>query len=295
MSALIECVPNFSEGRDATVIAALRAAVATAPGVALLDQTSDVDHHRTVLTFAGSPEAVLEAAVRVAGVAVERIDLRRHDGGVHPRIGALDVCPLVPVRGVTLDQCTELAHWLGNRLWLEHDLPVYFYEAAALEEARRKLENVRRKAGSPEFTPDLGGPAHHPSAGATVVGARKFLIAYNVNLSTGNLGVARKIAGLVRESGGGLQAVKALGLPLASSGLVQVSMNLVDFEVTPVEQVFLAVQEAAAELGVEVAESELIGLAPAAALDEALARRIKLRNWSPAMILENRLATLHLD
>lgn len=294
MSALIECVPNFSEGRDASVIAALRATVESTAGVALLDQTSDIDHHRTVLTFAGSPEAVLEAAVRVAGVAVERIDLRRHAGGVHPRIGALDVCPLVPVRGVTLDQCTELAHWLGNRLWLEHDVPVYFYEAAALEESRRKLEDVRRQAGR-EFTPDLGGPAHHPSAGATVVGARKFLIAYNINLATANLAVARQIAGRIRESGGGLRAVKALGLPLASSGLVQVSMNLVDFEVTPVEQVFQAVQEAAAALGVEVAESELIGLAPAAALDEALARRIKLRNWSPAMILENRLATLHLE
>ena len=294
MSALIECVPNFSEGRNPAVIAALRAAVATAPGVALLDQTSDVDHHRTVLTFAGSPEAVLEAAVRVAGVAVETIDLRQHAGGVHPRIGALDVCPLVPVRDVTLDRCAELAHWLGNRLWLEHDVPVYFYEAAALEEARRKLEDVRRQAGR-EFTPDLGGPLHHPSAGATVVGARKFLIAYNINLASGNLAAARQIAARIRESGGGLRAVKALGLPLTSSGLTQVSMNLVDFEVTPMEQVFQAVEKAAAELGVAVAESELIGLAPAAALNESLARRIKLRDWSPAMILENRLATLHLD
>ena len=294
MTPLIECVPNFSEGRDERVLAALRAAVDETPGVGLLDQTSDVDHHRSVLTFAGRAEAVVEAAVRLAGVAAANIDLRRHTG-VHPRIGAMDVCPLVPLRGVTLEQCAELAHWLGGRIWLEHDVPVYFYEAAALEEGRRKLEDVRRGAVRGELAPDLGGPAFHPSAGAAVVGARKFLIAFNINLESSDVTVAREIAKTIRESSGGLPAVKALGLHLEQEDLAQVSMNLVDFEVTPVERVYQVVEQLAGSLGVGIQESELIGLAPAAALDEDLAERIKLRDWSPAMILENRIATLHLD
>jgi glutamate formiminotransferase len=282
---LVECVPNFSEGRDPVVIAALADAV----GAPLLDQTSDQDHHRTVLTFAGSPEFVMDAAVRLAGVAAQRIDLRTH-AGVHPRIGAMDVCPLVPVQGVTLEQCAALAHWVGNRIWLEHGIPVYFYEAAALREDCRKLEDVRRMG----LPPDLGGPTLHPSAGAVVVGARKFLIAYNVNLATADLGIARGIARTIRESRGGLPKVKALGLPLETAGLVQVSMNLVDYEVTSIVQVYEAVERLAAAMGVEVRESELIGLAPAAALSAEIAGRVKLTGWSPEMILENRLAKLHL-
>ena len=293
MPALIECVPNFSEGRDAATIAALAAVVAEAPGVALLDQTSDPDHNRTVFTFAGGPEAVMEAAVRLAGVAAARIDLRRHEG-VHPRTGAMDVCPFVPLSGVTLEQCAALAQWAGNRIWLEHDVPVYFYEAAALRDECAPLEAVRRGVRDDGLLPDLGGPGLHPSAGAVVVGARKFLIAFNVNLDTGDLAVARRIARTIRESGGGLPKVKALGLPLASAGATQVSMNLVDFEVTPILRVFEAVELLAREAGVGIHESELIGLAPAAALNEEIAARVKLKHRSREMILENRLAKLHL-
>lgn len=284
MSPLVECVPNFSEGRDAAVIAELAAAVQETPGAALLDRTSDPDHNRAVLTFAGAPEPVLDAAVKLAGIAARRIDLRRHTG-VHPRIGAMDVCPFVPVRGITLEQCAELAHWAGNRIWLEHDVPVFFYEAAALRDECQRLENIRRGG----LVPDLGGAGLHPMAGAAVVGARTFLIAFNVNLANTDLETGRRIARAIRESGGGLPKVKALALPLASEGVVQISMNLTDFAVTPIVRAYEAIAAQA-----EVKESELIGLAPAAALNADIAAQVKLRGWSPEMILENRLAKLHL-
>jgi glutamate formiminotransferase len=291
MPALVECVPNFSEGRDMTVVSALAAAVERTPGVALLHRTSDADHNRTVLTFAGTAEAVVEAAVRVCGAAVASIDLRLHSG-VHPRIGAMDVCPLVPVSGIALEQCAELAQWVGNRIWLEHGVPVYFYEAASLSDEHRSLEAVRRGVWREGLLPDLGGPSLHPSAGAAVVGARKFLVAFNVNLESADLGLARHIARAVRQSSGGLAHVKALGLPLDSAGVAQVSMNLVDFQSTSIVQAFEAVEALACERGVAVRESELIGLAPAAALNEEIALRVKLKAWSPEMILENRLANL---
>ena len=236
----------------------------------------------------------MEAAVRLAGVAAARIDLRRH-AGVHQRIGAMDVCPFVPVEGIGLAECAALAQWAGNRIWLEHDVPVYFYEAAALRGECGKLEDVRRGALHGKLLPDIGGPGLSPSAGAVVVGARKFLIAFNVNLATADLAVARRIASSVRESGGGLAKVKALGLPPASAGVVQVSMNLVDFEATSIQQAFEPVEREAAALGINVRESELIGLVPAAALDAGIAARVKLRAWSPDMILENRLAKCHLQ
>lgn len=273
------------------VVDALAAVVKETAGVALLDRTSDADHNRTVLTIAGEAAGIIEAAVRLGGVAAERIDLRRHTG-VHPRLGAMDVCPLVPVSGLTMAHCAELAQWVGNRLWLEHRIPVFFYEEAALSEDRRKLEDVRRGAVRREMWPDIGGPEPHASAGASVVGARKFLIAYNINLDTDEAGVARDIARAIRASNGGLPAVKALGLELASEGIVQVSMNLVDYELTGIEAVFEAVEAAARAHGVAVRESELIGLAPAAALNERVAERVKLRDWSGAMILENRLAAM---
>ena len=294
MPALIECVPNFSEGRDEATIAALAEAVRATPGAALLHQTSDPDHHRTVLTFAGGPEAVMEAAVRLAGVAAARIDLRHH-AGVHPRVGALDVCPFVPIRDFSLEQCAVLAHWAGNRIWLEHDVPVFFYEEAALREECRALEAVRRGVLQEDLLPDLGGPALHPSAGAAVVGARKVLVAFNVNLASDDLALARAIARAVREASGGLPKVKALGLLIRSAGMVQVSMNLVDYEVTPILAAYEAVEGLAREAGVEVRESELIGLAPAAALNAETAARVKLRDWAEhEMILENQLAKLHL-
>ena len=196
--------------------------------------------------------------------------------------------------GVTLEQCVGLAQWAGNRIWLEHDVPVYFYEAAALRDECAALEAVRRGVRDDGLLPDLGGPGLHPLAGAVVVGARKFLIAFNVNLDTADLAVARRIARTIRESGGGLPKVKALGLPLESTGLAQVSMNLTDFEVTSILPAFEAVELLAREAGVGIRESELIGLAPAAALNEEIAVRIKLKHWSQEMILENRLAKLHL-
>lgn len=294
-SPLVECVPNFSEGRHAAVIDALAAAIGATPGVALLDRTSDPDHNRSVLTFAGNPEAVMDAAVLLAGEAARRIDLRRHSG-VHPRIGAMDVCPLVPVRGIALEQCAVLAQWTGNRIWLEHGIPVFFYEESAAREECRKLEDVRRGALAETLLPDVGGPAPHATGGMTVVGARRFLIAFNVNLASNDLTAARHIARAVRASSGGLPAVKALGLPLDTEGIVQVSMNLVDFQTTSIARAYDAVAALAGGLGIEVRESELIGLAPAEALDTDIARHVKLKNWSPDhMILEYRLAKLNLD
>ncbi|MCC6538665.1 MAG: glutamate formimidoyltransferase [Bryobacterales bacterium] len=294
-SPLVECIPNFSEGRDAAVIGALAAAATATPGVALLDHTSDPDHNRSVFTLAGEPEAVMDAAVLLAGEAARLIDIRTHRG-VHPRIGAMDVCPLVPVRGMALEQCAVLAQWTGNRIWLEQGVPVYFYEESAVREECRKLEDVRRGALAETLAPDVGGPAPHPTGGMTVVGARRFLIAFNVNLASTDLTAARHIAQAVRASSGGLPAVKALGLPLASEGIVQVSMNLVDFHTTSIARAFDAVASLADGLGIGVRESELIGLAPADALDTDIARHVKLKNWSPEkMILEYRLAKLNLD
>ena len=289
---IVECVPNFSEGRDASVVARLADCARRVPGAAVLDHTMDADHHRSVITLAGAPAAVLDAAVAMAGEAARLIDLRRHTG-VHPRVGAMDVLPFVPVRAVTLETCAELAHWAGNRIWLEHGIPVYFYAAAALREECSNLSQARHGAANGTLIPDLGGPSHHPSAGAVLAGARTFLIAYNVNLETTDLAAARRIAALVRESSGGLPAVKALGLPLASQGIVQVSMNLVDFRLTPLRTAYEAVAREAARLGVAVRESELIGLAPAAALNDETAHAVRLRDWDAGkMILENRLSTL---
>lgn len=278
---IVECVPNFSGP-----VERIAAAIAALPGVHLLDHTFDADHNRGVVTFAGPPDAVTAAAVASAGLAAELFDLRQHTG-VHPRIGAIDVLPFVPVRDATLEDCARLAVRAAERIWTEHRIPAYLYEAAARRESCRNLADVRKYAAS--IPPDIGGPAHHPTAGAVAVGARKFLIAYNVNLRTAEVSVARAIARRIREADGGLPRVKALGLSLASRGIAQVSMNLTDFEVTPIAAAFEAVEREAARLGVEVLESELIGLAPQAALDADIAARVRLRGFSPDRILENRL------
>ena len=297
---LIECVPNFSEGRDLARVDALERAIAEIPGALVLHRTSDPDHNRSVITFAGNREAVVEGALRAAAQARELIDLNRHHG-VHPRLGALDVLPFVPLGETTLEECVEIARHAGNRIWTELGIPVYFYQAAAARPDRVKLENVRRgqfeglrKAvlGDPDKRPDLGGPSLHPTAGAVIVGARKILIAYNINLKTANLEVAKSIAKRIRGSSGGLPAVKALGLPLASRGMVQVSMNLTDFEQTPVHVVYAEVDRLAAECGVEIAESELIGLMPRKALEMAAAGLLKLSNFDSQSVIENRLDTL---
>lgn len=284
LSQLVECVPNFSEGRDAGVVAALGAAVRGVSGVFLLGETADVDHNRCVLTFAGPPEAVLDAALAAARMAVASIDLARHSG-VHPRIGALDVLPFVPLEGATMGLCVELAEHAAKRLWEDLGVPCFLYEAAARTPDRRNLAFVRSPhAGAPDV-----GLGRHATAGCTAVGARKFLIAYNVNLASSDLSLAQDIAREVRESSGGLPCVKALGLELHSRGIVQVSMNLTDFEVTPLPVAFQAVRDAAAARGVRVAGSELIGLIPQRAIEAVRGVDLQWENFRDDMVLETRL------
>ncbi len=286
---LVECVPNFSEGRDPARVAALEAAIASVPGSKVLHRTSDADHHRSVITFAGEAEAVLESALRATARAAELIDLTHHRG-VHPRLGALDVLPFVPLGETTLADCVALAHRAGERIWRELQIPVYFYEAAALHPDRKLLEKVRQGEFEAQTKlPDLGGPKLHPTAGAVIVGARPILIAYNINLATQDLPLAKKIARTIRTSNGGLPCVKALGLPLESRGQVQVSMNLTDFHITPPHVVFAEVTRLAAEAGVSVAESELIGLIPRKAVEFGFANALKLADFHSDRIIENNL------
>ena len=287
---LMECVPNFSEGRDPVRVAAIRQAIARVSGVLVLKSEMDPDHHRSVITFAGPPAAVVEGAFQGIRQATELLDLRQHTG-VHPRMGTADVVPLVPVEGISLADCASLAHELGERVWRELGVPVYFYEAAAREPARIRLENVRRGGfENPDLPPDLGGPALHPSAGAVIIGARKFLIAFNINLNTAEVAVAKAIARKIRTSSGGMPHLKALGLLLESRGLAQVSMNLTDFEVTPLHAVFERVCQEAATLGVGIAGSEIIGLVPKKALEMAAAYFLKVERFDHAAVFENRLA-----
>ena len=274
---IVECVPNFSAGQDLAVVDAIAQAIASVPGVAVLDRTSDPDHDRSVITFAGPPDPVQEAAVRAVEAAAQLIDLTRQQG-VHPRLGAADVIPFVPLTGATLEDCVKIAHAAGHEIWRRAQVPVYFYEAAAVSPNRANLADIRLGRFS---TPDLGGPHLHPTAGATIVGARKFLVAYNINLASSDLLLAKRIARKIRASSGGLPAVKALGLALASRGIVQVSMNLTDYEVTGIDQVYAAV---AAEA--EIEGSELIGLMPRAALPHT---DVRWENFDESFVLENRL------
>jgi glutamate formiminotransferase len=286
---IIESVPNFSEGRDPAIVAFIARAVSAVPEVSLLDTTSDPDHNRSVLTFAGAPDAVADAAFFAVREAVAKIDLSRH-AGVHPRLGAADVIPLVPVEGITLEECATLARALGERIWNELGVPVYLYEAAALRPECRRLENVRKLAPA-GLAPDFG-VGRHPTAGASVVGARKFLIAWNINLRTADVKAAREIAREIRESSAGLPAVKSIGLPLESRGQVQVSINLVDFERTPLYVVFEAVRQRCEVRGIEIAGSELIGMIPAAALRSSEGYDLQWENMHPELVLENRLISL---
>jgi glutamate formiminotransferase len=283
---IIESVPNFSEGRDPVIVASIARVVSAAPGVTLLDTTSDQDHNRSVLTFAGPPQAVAEAAFLGVREAVAKIDLSRH-AGVHPRLGAADVIPLVPVDGTTIEDCAALARTLGARIWEELGVPVYLYEAAALRPECKRLENVRKLAPA-GLAPDFG-TGRHPTSGASVVGARKFLIAWNINLRTTDLAAAREIARAIRESSGGLPAVKSIGLPLKSREQVQVSINLVDFERTPLYVVFDAVKQRCDVRGIEIAGSELIGMIPAGALASSQGHDLQWENMRPELVLENRL------
>jgi len=287
---LIECVPNFSEGRDASTVRAIQQAIESIPGVMLLRSEMDEDHNRSVITFAGPPDAVAEAAFCGIAEAVKRIDLRRHSG-VHPRIGAADVVPFVPLQGATIQDCVDIAHATGKRVWERLGVPVYFYEAAACSSDRVPLENCRRGGfENPGLAPDLGGPQLHPTAGACVIGARKLLIAFNVNLRTQDVGVAHAIAKKVRESSGGLPFLKAIGRLLASRKLVQVAMNLTDFEQAPLHQVFDAVRGEAAVHNVSIAGSQIVGLVPRRAMERAAAHYLQCEHFEENLILENRLA-----
>jgi len=280
---LIECVANFSEGRDSQTVEAIEHAIRSVSRVMLLRSEMDPDHNRSVITFAGSPDDVVEGALAGIATAMEKIDLRRHVG-VHPRIGAADVVPFVPLEGATLEDCAAIAHRAGEQVWRRLGVPVYFYEAAANTPDRAPLENVRRGGFEhPALAPDLGGPALHPSAGACAIGARKLLIAFNMNLDTADLGIAKAIARKIRASSGGLLFLKAMGVPLASQNLVQVSMNLTDFEQTSLRQAADTVSAEAAARGVSIAGYQIIGLIPRKAA-------MGCEFVDESQILENRIA-----
>jgi glutamate formiminotransferase len=298
LESLIECVPNFSEGRDRERIETLVGAMRGVRGAWVLDVHTDADHNRSVVTLAGEPQPVFEAALRGVARAAQLIDLRRHRGE-HPRIGAVDVLPFVPIEGATMEECIELARQAGREIWRRYRIPAYYYEQAALRPERKRLESVRRgefeylREEAPrneERAPDIGGPGLHPSAGAVAIAARKFLIAYNINLNTQDVSVAKKIARAIRASNGGLPHVKAIGVDLKDRGLAQVSMNLTDFEETPIRRVFDAVRLEAERSDSSIYDSEIVGLVPQRALDPGDAGYLQLENFSPAeKILETRL------
>jgi glutamate formiminotransferase/formiminotetrahydrofolate cyclodeaminase len=297
MKRLIECVPNFSEGRDAAKVDAIVAAMSKVSGVYVLDREMDADHNRSVVTLAGEPDAVAEAALFGVGKALELIDLTQHSGA-HPRIGATDVVPFIPIEGITLEDCVALARRAGEEIWRRYRIPVYFYEAAATRPERTNLENIRRgqfeglREGmrrDHSRLPDVGEPKLHPTAGATVVGARKFLIAYNVNLNTSDVGIANKIAKAIRFSSGGLRYVKSMGVELKARNLAQVSINLTDFEQTPMHRVYEMVKREAARYGAIPVGSEIVGLIPKKAIEMAADYFLQVENFSPAQVFENRL------
>ena len=297
MVEIVECVPNFSEGRRPDVVEAIVAAIGSVPAVRVLDQEMDADHNRCVITFVGDRHGVAEAAFRGAEKAVELIDMTVHKGE-HPRVGALDVLPFVPVAGVTMEDCVALARQVGKRIADELRVPVYLYEAAATRPDRRALPDVRRGEyeglkveieTNPDRKPDFGPSKIHPTAGACIVGARPVLIAWNVNLRTTDVGVARRIAKAIRESDGGLPAVRAKGFELADRGLVQVSMNMVDYRKTSLAQAFEAIRALAATEDIEIEESEIIGLVPLDALVDGATQYFKLARFHREQILETRL------
>jgi glutamate formiminotransferase len=293
---IIECIPNISEGRRPEVLEACAAAIRGA-GVHLLDVKPDASHNRTVYTFAGDPSHVRAAVLALFATAIPAIDLRSHSGE-HPRLGAVDVTPFVPIEGATMADCVALARDVAAEIAKRFQLPVYLYEEAASAPSRRNLEDIRRgefeglaaKMQQPEWKPDFGPATPHQTAGASVIGARMPLIAYNVNLATNRLDVAKKIAAAVRQSSGGLRFVKAMGVELSDRGIVQVSMNLTNFDKTPIFRAFEMVKREAERYGVTVLESEIIGLVPAAALTATAAWYLQMEDgFSADQILENKL------
>jgi glutamate formiminotransferase/formiminotetrahydrofolate cyclodeaminase len=297
MATLVECVPNFSEGRDKSKVDAIVEAMKI-DGVYVLDREMDSDHNRCVITLVGEREAVQEAAIRGVGKAAEIVDLTKHTGA-HPRLGAADVVPFIPIEGVTLDDCVAMARHAGAEIWKRYRVPVYLYEAAATSPERQNLEYIRRGqfegiraeiATNPARKPDFGDAGLHPTAGAVVVGARKALIAYNVFLNTADVEIAKRVAKAVRFSSGGLRFVKGAGFLVR--GLAQVSMNLTDFEQTPIHRVFEMVKGEAARHGVSVVSSEIVGLIPKKALESVAEWFLQVEKFDSSMILENRLAAV---
>lgn len=294
---LVECVPNVSEGRNKESIEAMAEAIRAVPTVRLLDVQSDPDHNRTVFTFVGEPEGVAEAVYRLFAAALPRIDLRVHRGE-HPRMGAVDVVPFVPVRGVKMADCVALAKTVGKEIWERFRVPVYLYAEAATRPERQDLAEIRKgefegffeKIKDPRWAPDFGEPVVHPTAGVTAVGAREFLIAFNVNLGTNDLRIAQEIAKAVRFSSGGLRHVKALGMELKERGIVQVSMNLTNFRKTPLPRVLELVRREAQRFGVPVVGTEIVGLIPEEALVQVAEYYLQLERFSLAQVLERRIA-----
>ena len=296
MKQIVECVPNFSEGRDAAAIDAIAQAVGAVPGVKVLDLTSDPDHHRSVLTFVGDPPACREGVLALFAAAIPRIDLTRHRGQ-HPRLGAVDVVPFIPIRGIDTAACVALARETAAAVAERFSVPIYLYEDAASSEERRNLSNIRKgefeglaeKMKLPEWKPDFGPAAPHPTAGASVIGARMPLIAYNINLGTPDLAIADRIARAIRHIGGGFRYVKAMGVELKDRGIVQVSINMTNYKKTPLHRVFECVKSEAARHGVNVVGSEIVGLTPAEALYEAAEFYLRIEKFTPELVLETKL------
>jgi glutamate formiminotransferase / 5-formyltetrahydrofolate cyclo-ligase len=294
--AIIECIPNVSEGRRPEVVDALASAVRAVPGARLLDYSADGSHNRSVFTLAGDAAALKAAMLALYERAVSSIDLRTHKGE-HPRLGAVDVVPFVPIEGVTMDACVVLANEVAQEVAARFGIPVFLYEEASANPARKNLEDIRRgefeglaaKMKTPGWTPDYGPAEPHPSAGASVIGARMPLIAYNINLNTDRVEVAKKIAAAIRHSSGGLRYVKAAGFMLEDRRIAQVSMNLTNYQKTPIFRVFEMVKREAARYGVSILESEIIGLVPSAALVGAAEFYLQLERFGPQQILENKL------
>ena len=293
---VIECVPNVSEGRRPEIVTAMADAIRAVNGVRLLDHSSDASHHRSVFTLAGDAAGVERAVLALFERAVADIDLRTHHGE-HPRMGAVDVVPFVPIEGVTMAECVALARRVGAAVADRFKVPVFLYEEAASQPGRKNLEDIRRgefeglaaKMATEGWAPDFGPAVPHPSAGATVIGARMPLIAYNINLATDRLDVAKKIAAAIRHSSGGYRFVKAMGISLEDRGIVQVSMNLTNYEKTPIFRVFETVKREADRYGVAILESEIVGLIPSAALNAAAEYYLQIEGFKAEQVLENKL------
>ena len=297
---LIECVPNFSEGRRQDVIDEIVNCFKGKRGVYLLDHRADEDHNRLVISLVGAPAPIQEALLEAAKVALKHIDMNAHQGG-HPRIGAVDVVPFTPIEGITMEECIELAHSFGERYYKETGIPVYFYEDAALRPERKRLEVIRKgqyevlkdeAKTNPDRRPDIGEACLHPTAGATVIGARKFLVAFNVNLDTPDVNIAKKIAAAVRASSGGFCHVKGIGLALEERGITQVSMNLVDYEKNSLYRVLETIRMEAKRWGVGVVETEVYGMIPVNAILESAAYYLQIAGFDPEQVLELRLLEL---